>query len=267
MSMKKTVKSIINQFGFDLHKIPKEKSFEKVKSSSTDDEINLYKTDLGDFYLPAHAPGDIVINCIKEGKVFEPEVVETARRFIKKGSVVLDVGANFGQMAILFSKMTGEDGIVYAFEADDFVFEILKKNIEANRCENIIPVFGAVYNQSGKELFFPKQDFKRFASFGSYGIDPNASGGRKVNSLMIDDFDFAEPVSFMKVDIQGSDLFAMEGAKQTIEKHKMPILFEFEQQFQEEFGTSFQSYVDFVSSIDYKFAETIINVNYLINTK
>lgn len=68
----------------------------------------------------------------------------------------------------------------------------------------------------------------------------------------------------MKVDVQGSDLFAMEGAKETIRKHKMPILFEFEQQFQQDFNTNFNMYVDFVKSINYKFAETIMGINFLI---
>jgi hypothetical protein len=40
-------------------------------------------------------------------------------------------------------------------------------------------------------------------------------------------------------------------ATETIKRHRMPIIFEFEQQFQAEFGTSFQDYVDFVNSISY----------------
>lgn len=265
MSTKRLFKSAINRLGYNLHKLPKKQT--SSQPLKIDGGLGFYQTPLGNFYLPVDAPDDIVINAIKEGRVFEPEVVETAKRFIKKDSIVLDVGANFGQMSILFSKMVGKNGVIYAFEADDFVFEILKKNIEANDCKNIIPIFGAVFNQSGKEFFFPKQDFKRFAAYGSYGIDLNATNGRTVTSLMIDDLDFEKPVSFMKVDIQGSDLFALQGAKQTIETHKMPVLFEFEQQFQEEFKTSFQDYVDFVSSVNYKFAETVMSVNYLITPK
>ena len=71
----------------------------------------------------------------------------------------------------------------------------------------------------------------------------------------------------MKVDVQGSDLFAMQGAVETIKRNKMPILFEFEQQFQEQFGTTFQDYVEFVDSIGYKFASTVNLTNYLIVPK
>jgi FkbM family methyltransferase len=262
--MKKILKSVANKLGFEVRRLDAVKVGNSTRPSEA---LEFYKTSLGNFYLPSGAPDDVIINCIKAGKIFEPEIVDTAKRFVKKGSIVLDVGVNFGQMSILFSEMTGDDGVVYAFEADDFVFDVLKKNIDANGRKNIEPIFGAVFNESGKELFFPKQDFKRFAAYGSYGIDPNADSGRKVTSLMIDDIDFAKSISFMKVDVQGSDLFALQGARETIRQHRMPILFEFEQQFQDEFGTSFQDYVEFVDSIGYEFAEVISQINYLVTPK
>lgn len=262
--MKQILKGIANKLGFEVTRVPRAN---RVVSSASSDELEYYETPLGKFYLPSNAPDDVIVNCIKSGRIFEPEVVETARKFITKGSIALDVGANFGQMSMLFSEMVGDDGIVYSYEADDFVFEILKKNFEANRCKNIEPIFGAVFNESGKDLFFPKQDFRRFPAYGSYGIDPNACTGRTVSSVMIDDIVFAKPISFMKVDVQGSDLFAMQGAVKTIRQHRMPILFEFEQQFQDEFGTSFKDYVEFVDSIDYEFAEVVYQINYLVTPK
>jgi SAM-dependent methyltransferase len=56
----------------------------------------------------------------------------------------------------------------------------------------------------------------------------------------------------MKVDVQGSDLFAMRGARETIRKHCMPIVFEFEALFQEEFGTSWTMYEEFIREIGYR---------------
>ena len=104
----------------------------------------------------------------------------------------------------------------------------------------------------------------RFQAYGSYGIDPNATAGRTVKALTIDGLNINTPISFMKVDIQGSDLFALRGAVETIKRHRMPIIFEFEQQFQAEFHTSFQDYVDFVNSISYRFEKLVMDINYLI---
>lgn len=262
--MKRILKSLANRFGFEVARISRA---DRGFIADSHGDLDYYKTPNGNFYIPRDAPNDLIINCIKSGKIFEPEIVEAARKIIKPGSAVLDVGANFGQMSLLFSEMAGEDGVVYAFEADDFVFDILKKNIEANDRKNIEPLFGAVFDESGKDLFFPKQDFERFDAYGSYGIDPNAHTGRKVPSIAIDDLVFEKPISFMKVDVQGSDLFAMQGAARTIGKHRMPILFEFEQQFQDEFGTSFRDYVEFVDSIGYEFVEVINQINYLVEPK
>jgi hypothetical protein len=67
--------------------------------------------------------------------------------------------------------------------------------------------------------------------------------------------------------VQGGDLFAMQGAIETIKKYKMPILFEYEYHFQDEFNYRFQDYVDFVLSIDYRFDRVINGHNFLILPK
>jgi tRNA A58 N-methylase Trm61 len=63
---------------------------------------------------------------MKQGKIFEPEIVEIAKKYIVKNSTVLDVGANLGQMSLLFSDFTGSEGQVFAFEADSFIFSLRK---------------------------------------------------------------------------------------------------------------------------------------------
>lgn len=226
--------------------------------------LHLFKTTQGSYYLPADAHHDVIAACMKKGEIFEPEIVEVARTFTKKGTTVLDVGANFGQMSLLFADFVGDGGHVISFEADDYIFQILQKNIDVNQRHNIRAYLAAVYNTDGQVLYYPVQDFKRFSSYGSYGIDPNAKNGRTVETITIDSLNITTPISFMKVDVQGSDLFVLEGAIETIKKNKMPILFEFEQQFQDEFKTSFQDYLDFISSISYKVDSVINKINYLI---
>lgn len=181
---------------------------------------------------------------------------------------MLDLGANFGQMSILFSKMVGINGKVYSFDADDFIFDILVKNLDINKCTNVQPIFGAVHDIEGEILIFPEQDFERYGTYGSYGIDYNGKKrGREVPAITIDGMNIQGNISFMKIDIQGGDLYAMKGALKTIMKHRMPILFEFEYQFQDEMNLDFQEYVDFVHKIDYKFVKVINGQNYLIMPK
>ena len=162
-------------------------------------------------------------------------------------------------MSVLFSRFVGAGGQVHSFEADPFVYELLQKTLAANNCQNVTAHLGAVYDRPNQQLFYPVQDFKRFRAYGSYGIDPNANcGPNGRNSQRSTASTSNTPISFMKVDIQGSDLFALRGAVETIKRHRMPIIFEFEQPFQAEFRTSFQDYVDFVNSISYRFEKVVM---------
>lgn len=270
--MKREIKKLVNYIGFDIVRFTKEekKVLEEPQNSKSkkSDKLKFHITETGRYYLPEDAVDDIVANSIINNQVFDKEIVDCAANFIKPGSVVLDLGANYGQMSVLFSKMVTEKGKVYSFDADDFIFEILKKNLNANNCKNVEPFFGAVHNIEGEVLVFPEQDFVRFGAYGSYGIDYTATKkGREVPTLTIDGLNIQREISFMKIDIQGGDLFAMQGAIETIKRNQMPILFEFEYLFQDDMHLVFQDYVDFVSQINYKFARVINAQNYLILPK
>ena len=227
--------------------------------------IQKFSTKTGDWWLPTDNNVDIVIKAIKSGDFFEEDVINAVAKFIKPGSVVLDVGANFGQMSVAFSRLTGPTGKVHSFEADDFVFDLLLRNIEANGCKNIEPHFGAVWNDDGLTLHYPEPDFERFGSYGSYGIDMNATSGREVKSYTIDSLNISGPVSVMKVDIQGSDLFAMKGARNLIAREKPAIIFEYEEQFLKEFGTSYEDYMNFIDEIGYVIVGEVGRIRYVRN--
>ena len=98
--------------------------------------------EMGRFAIPSHPANDKIANKIQAGVIFEPEIVEVAQRYIMPGSVVIDVGANFGQMSILFAHETGPSGVVYSIEADDYICRILETNVKLNNISNIIILAG-----------------------------------------------------------------------------------------------------------------------------
>ena len=260
--MKRIVKFFFRSIGIEISR------YKPPLKSKRTNKLSLYHAKTGKYYLPTDAHDDIVANTIIGDKIFEKDVFDLASKYIKPNTIVLDVGANFGQMSILFSDMVGKNGKVYSFDADDWIYEIFNKNIEANnKIGKIIPHFGAVYNVGGETLIFPEQDFEQFGSYGSYGIDYNAKKGREVKTITIDDLNIEEPISFIKIDIQGGDLQAMQGAKNTILKNQMPILFEYEYRFEDKFKMCFQDYVDFVQCINYRFLKVVNGHNFLIVPK
>lgn len=255
--MKSLLRRLLNSFGFDVVR------FHKPAKSRRTDRLSFYRTHTGDYYLPTDAHADHIAHAIKCNEIYDKPIYEVAKKYVKPGSIALDLGSNFGQMAILMSKMVGPHGKVHAFEADEFVYSVLDKNARAN-AQNIVTHYGAVHDESNQTLYFPVQDFERFGCYGSYGIDYVHGRGRPVKTLTVDDLQMDAPVSFMKVDVQGGDLFAMRGAVKTIARHRMPILFEYEFVFEEELGLCFQDYVNFVQEIDYRFSRVIDGANFLI---
>lgn len=261
--IKNSIRGLLQKFGYDLVKTFDYNYGQQYKRKSNEADFDYYETPTGNYYLPKNLRGDSVANAIKDGKLFDKHIIDLSKAYVKPGSIILDIGANFGQMAVEFSR-TYPSNIIYAFEAQEMVYHILEKNIKVNNAANVKTFYNAVYDKNDIELIFPVPDLLRFPSYGSYGIDLKAKTGKVVKSITIDSLDFNLPVSFMKVDIQGSDLAAMRGAVNTIKKYQMPIIFEYEEEFQSEFNTSFQDYVDFVNSIGYKFVKTLENINYLI---
>lgn len=257
--MKKLINQITRGLGFEIVQHRKTNNAKSIRTNT----LSFHKTKTGNYYLPADAQLDEVAFAIKRDLIYDPSVYEVAKKYIVPGTTALDLGSNFGQMAILMSKLVGEEGMVHAFEADDFVFSILKKNIEENTT-NGVAHFGAVHNKSNETLYFPVQDFEKFGSYGNYGIDYIHGKGRPVNTITVDEIVYELPVSFMKLDIQGGELLALNGAINTINKYRMPIIFEYCSYLENELGSSFQDYVDFVKIIDYRFERIIDDINYLI---
>ena len=262
---KSAIHNLFRKIGYDIV------YYSKPRRQSTNmNQLSYYETETGNYFLPTNAVNDIIANAIINNKIFEKEVVDIAKEYIKPGTCVLDVGSNYGQMAIQFAKLCGNKGKVYAFDVNDFLYDIIIKNIDANNLtQNIKPIHGAVHNVLNDELIFPIPDLNQqnhFKSYGSFGIDYNAKVGPKVRTITIDSLKIDEPISFMKIDIEGGDLYAMQGAINTIEKNKMPIIFEYDYFIEDVYGMCFQDYIDFVNSINYRF-EKVRGHNYLIVSK
>jgi FkbM family methyltransferase len=60
------------------------------------------------------------------------------KQLIKKGNVVIDIGANIGGYTLFFAKLVGKQGKVIAFEPVKDLFRILKFNVENAGYRNVI---------------------------------------------------------------------------------------------------------------------------------
>ena len=68
----------------------------------------------------------------------------------------------------------------------------------------------------------------------------------------------------MKIDVQGFDLHVLKGAKETIKKYEMPIIFEYDKELEKDFNYNFRDFQNFLEEIKYKIILKIDKNNYLI---
>lgn len=93
---------------------------------------------------------DLISDYIAVSGEYEPFIAELMKKNIKPGDTVVDIGSHIGYFTILMSKLVGETGKVYAFEPEKRNFELLKKNVEFNKCSNVILNNIAISDKTGK---------------------------------------------------------------------------------------------------------------------
>src|SRR2546427_2989135 len=84
---------------------------------------------------------------------WERRLVRRMTGLISPGSTVYDVGANYGMHTLLFARLVGPSGRVYAFEPHPGVFSCLKEQLDLNGFRTVVPVCKAVCEESGTGFF------------------------------------------------------------------------------------------------------------------
>lgn len=237
------------------------------RTSKHSNKLKKYKTLTGTYYLPKYAYQDVIRREIIKNRVFDKKIYDLGKKFILPNSSIIDAGSNYGQMSILFSKIYS-NSTVYSFEASNYIYNILEKNIKLNT-KNVV-TFNCALSDKIDEKYLAEPNLTNVGTYGALNIkfedQNNESNKKKILFRKIDDFNFDKKISFMKVDVQGWDLKVLKGSLKTIEKNRMPIIFEYENIFEKEMNYIFEDFVSFFNKLDYKF-ETVENNNFLVLPK
>jgi FkbM family methyltransferase len=137
---------------------------------------------------------------------------------VAPGDVVFDVGANVGFYTLLAAIRAGSAGRVYAFEPLPRNLEFLRRNLALNRIGNVTVLEAAVATLPGVVTF----DVGGGPCLGRV----DAAGTLAVRAVGIDALVSSEalpPPSVIKMDIEGGEVAALEGARNTLALHQPRI--------------------------------------------
>jgi FkbM family methyltransferase len=136
----------------------------------------------------------------------------------KKGQIVLDAGARIGVFTTKISGALGNDGKVIAIEPEPRNHACLLKNIEANRLGNVIPIQRMLWSQTQPTRLYLSGNATSHSAYVDdfYGLTGESiiveakTGDEILEELHID------AVDFLKMDIEGSEIEALNGMKRVL---------------------------------------------------
>ena len=158
-------------------------------------------------------------------------VSETLWRLIEPGETAVDVGANIGGLTALMAARVRRTGKVFAYEPHPEIFRLLTENIELWQHEAAAPVRAfrvALSNYQGTGCLSLPQTFQ--ANHGLAALAPNnANGAEALIPVQVEQLDdlIHERVGVLKIDIEGHELSALQGAEQLLSARQIrDIVFE-----------------------------------------
>ena len=172
--------------------------------------------------------------------IYEETLTKVVMNEIKKGDVVLDLGANIGYYTLIIAKIVGENGHVFAFEPEPSNFDLLKKNVTVNNYRNVSLEKIVISNKNGNvRLYLSK------ANTGEHRIylsNPGKNNFINVEMKTLDEYfknnSIIDKISFIKMDVEGSEIGAIKGMNSILENKKLTIMLEFDPRQIQNYGAS-----------------------------
>lgn len=159
--------------------------------------------------------------------------------YLSKNMIVFDVGANIGDLTLLFLRMVGSEGQVHAFEPSQKTFDCLKKRCPCDVNPNVFLNDCVVTDKEGFARFHMYDD--DHSSWNSlahrplekYGIDIQPLQIQDIPSTTIDAYCKKKNIThidLLKIDVEGAEYQVLQGAKLMLEKKRIRCcVFEFGQ--------------------------------------
>ena len=164
---------------------------------------------------------------------YEREVLALMKRVLKPSMTVMDIGANIGYIAAIAAALVGAGGEVHAFEPNPSCYPSLVQNLNPfphayahqmaiSDTQGTLPLYLGG-NEDGWGSLLESCAFER---------GPEPRDERRVVQVevtSIDDFvsrSIARRVDLIKIDVEGNELHALRGARQTIERNHPVIIAE-----------------------------------------
>lgn len=163
---------------------------------------------------------------IRRGRFDDPEPeYALLDRHVAPGDWVLDIGANIGTYTLRLSELVGPSGRVVAVEPVPETFALLTSNVAAAECGNVTLLnVAASDGVAVANMEVPEFD----TGLKNYYQAAVTSGAGNVSVLTMPLMALigAHRVSFVKIDVEGHEAFALRGVEPVLRRDHPVVLIE-----------------------------------------
>jgi FkbM family methyltransferase len=183
---------------------------------------------------------------------YEPKLARIMARHAKPGAMILDLGAHVGMHTLMFSRRSGSSGRVLAVEPSPATAGLLMQHLKWNGSDNV-ELIEAVVGDQEREVAF------------AYRPDPIDSGGfsnslaydiggetRTVRMTTIDRICAGGLPDLIKMDIEGAELLALRGARDTLARAAPVLIVSVHPEAMRALGTAPVELIAFLEAIGYE---------------
>lgn len=184
-------------------------------------------------------PGENARAYLEAGGNYEVAETRFCERYLEPGMTAVDAGAHIGLYTLLFARLVGPEGRVYAFEPAPTNHRRLVENLALNAAENVVVEQAALYREPGRMTLhlFP-EELGAWHSLGEPALaDPSVayatiapSSAVEVEAVTLDKYAPRHGlgrIDLLKVDVEGAEADVLAGARATLASGRVgAVLFE-----------------------------------------
>ncbi len=169
---------------------------------------------------------------------------EIINRALPADGTFVDIGANIGYYTRMAARIVGPTGQVLAFEPLPKAFRLLERNTSALLNVSLFQV--ALGNQSATVSFYVHPSGDQSSTIRM----KRALESLRVEMIKLDSLiEHFKRLDFIKIDVEGTELDILHGARKTIERFQPVVQFEFLQRYAEQNGTRLADFEEFFYAI------------------
>lgn len=186
--------------------------------------------------------------------LYEPVELYLLMQLLEPGHTVVDGGANVGLYSIMMSTAVGQGGSVHAFEPVPATHAMLGDNIGRNRLANVTVSNAALSDQPGVVSLGLAAD--KVGNDGAFGVGHQAPvSAVDVTTITLDEYAVGHHLSridFVKLDVEGSELRALRGMGEILQRDEPMLLVEICQSTARRAGFEVNDILDLLGPLGYR---------------